>query len=459
MPKSIYTLDVTITDGTMTEEFVAANPVVSRTIQIRSDQTLNQLHQAIFDAFDRWDDCHLCEFNLGTGVFDKGGARYVLPFVFDDPLEYDDDEPLAGSLTKTRLGSLGLQAGQVFWYWYDFGDNWQHRITVLAVGDVEPGTKYPRVVAETGASPPQYAPWDEEEWEDEGPEPEVLEPRARRCEHDPDPFDHLPHPRSPLLSMRQMHRLLAPNWSARNSGVRLNQAVPAGAVIHSPLLDDCRIMLRAALQAGGVKATTAGNLNRAFVLEMVKQLHRPKGPWEVRAELFPIREEEGACLLHLVRVVLELAGLLRRSGRVFHITSKGERLLPEERAGELFVLLIETLLRRYDLAELDGYENELFQATVGFSLWGLSQVGEQEWYSAVELWPLLIHPAVRCHAPQPGAYDESQSVLEGRLLRPLVWLGLLERRSIAGDETTPGVEWYRKNAMFDMVFSFAPGPV
>ncbi len=39
MPKKICTLDVTLTDGRMTEEFVAANPVVSRTIEIGYTQS------------------------------------------------------------------------------------------------------------------------------------------------------------------------------------------------------------------------------------------------------------------------------------------------------------------------------------------------------------------------------------------------------------------------------------
>lgn len=161
MPKTIFTLQVTILDGLMTEAFVGANPVVSRTIEIRADQTLNQLHRAIFEAFDRWDDCHLHEFHLGREPRDRHARRYVLPFVFDDPDDLDE-EPAAGSVTQTRIGSLGLETGSVFWYWYDFGDDWYHEIRVLAIGEAEPKVKYPRVTARVGDSPPQYVNWDEE---------------------------------------------------------------------------------------------------------------------------------------------------------------------------------------------------------------------------------------------------------------------------------------------------------
>ena len=160
MAKALYTLEVTITGWLMTDEFVARNPVVSRTIQIRADQTLNQLHRIIFEAFGRWDDCHLSQFNLGAGVIDRSGDRYVLPFILDDPERYEETSA-AGSMTQTRIGGLGLQVGRVFWYEYDYGDEWQHRIEVVAIGEAEPKVKYPRVIARVGDSPPQYADFDD----------------------------------------------------------------------------------------------------------------------------------------------------------------------------------------------------------------------------------------------------------------------------------------------------------
>ena len=164
MAKLLYTLEVSILDGLMTDDFVRRNPAVSRTIEIRSDQTLNQLHRAIFEAFDRWDDCHLTEFHFGRGPRDRDADRYVLPFIHDDPEEYDEP-PAAGSMTRTRLASLKLEVGSVFWYWYDFGDDWYHEIQVVAVGEPAPGGTYPRAIARLGESPPQYVDWDAEQSE------------------------------------------------------------------------------------------------------------------------------------------------------------------------------------------------------------------------------------------------------------------------------------------------------
>ena len=62
----LYTLEVFIISGPITEKFAKKNPVISRTIQIRGDQTLEDLHHAIFDAFGRWEE-HLYEFQFGKG--------------------------------------------------------------------------------------------------------------------------------------------------------------------------------------------------------------------------------------------------------------------------------------------------------------------------------------------------------------------------------------------------------
>lgn len=156
----LFTLDVHITDGPMTEKFVKKNKTVCRTIQIRGDQTLEDLHYAIFDAFDRFDE-HLYEFELGgKRPMDPNAKKYVLPMALEGPFGEDD---AAGILNETTIGSLGLKPRDAFRYWFDFGDDWWHRIDVVAIDDEIPRGKYPKVTKRMGKSPPQYVDWDEED--------------------------------------------------------------------------------------------------------------------------------------------------------------------------------------------------------------------------------------------------------------------------------------------------------
>ena len=155
----VYELEVCLLSGQITEEFVEKNPVISRTIEIRGDQTLEQLHDAIFSAFERWDE-HMYEFQVGgKGPMDRKARRYVLPMGGES---FDDQKP-AGVVTETTIDALGLKMDQAFGYWFDFGDDWWHQIVVVAIRDATAGAKYPKVTAKTGDSPPQYPDCDDED--------------------------------------------------------------------------------------------------------------------------------------------------------------------------------------------------------------------------------------------------------------------------------------------------------
>jgi len=134
-----------------------------RRIATRSNQTLEQLHWAIYDAFDR-DDEHLYSFYFprpgarGREIF-RNSDEYTHPAVVEDPSLFGSD---AGNAAKTKLGTLSLQVGQTFLYLFDFGDEWWHEIKVASVdGPVEKG-KYPRIVERRGDSPPHYPDIDDE---------------------------------------------------------------------------------------------------------------------------------------------------------------------------------------------------------------------------------------------------------------------------------------------------------
>jgi len=157
----LFTLDVLILYGDISDEFLKKNKVISRTIEILGDQTLEDLHHCIFEAFDRFDE-HLYEFQFGgKGPDDPNAKRYVLPAA--------KDRTAAGDLTRTKIGSLGLKVGDIFGYVFDYGDNWLHQIDVLSISDSAPAKKYPCITKRVGQSPPQYRDDDEDDegWEDE----------------------------------------------------------------------------------------------------------------------------------------------------------------------------------------------------------------------------------------------------------------------------------------------------
>lgn len=145
-PANLYVLTVFLTGGPVSEKF--ANKVIYRTIEIRGDQSLEQLHDAIFEAFDRFDG-HLYEFQLGKRPFDPQGPNYGVT----DPHETKKGY---GDARTTTLDALDLKPGRVFGYLFDFGDEWFHQTQVERVEPAIPTVTYPRIIKRVGKSPPQY---------------------------------------------------------------------------------------------------------------------------------------------------------------------------------------------------------------------------------------------------------------------------------------------------------------
>ena len=154
----IYMLEVFIISGPVDAKFVKKNPVISRTLEIRGDQTLAQLHKIIFKAFDRFDE-HLYEFQVGgKGPNDPKAKKYGIPVQED---EIFNELQLTGNVTQTTLDELKLKKDESFGYWLDFGDDWWHQVNVVAIEEKTSKGRYPKITNSVGKSPPQYM--DEEE--------------------------------------------------------------------------------------------------------------------------------------------------------------------------------------------------------------------------------------------------------------------------------------------------------
>jgi hypothetical protein len=150
---------------------LAGRKSIWRKIAMKGDHTLDDLHEMIFDAFDRFDE-HLYSFffplkpgKVTPRTIHHESVEYTSPHTLEfDGYEEDEDKKNAA---KAKINSLKLKKKQVFYYLFDFGDEWWHEITVEETeAEAEKG-KYPRIVEKKGESPPQYPDYDEEEEIDE----------------------------------------------------------------------------------------------------------------------------------------------------------------------------------------------------------------------------------------------------------------------------------------------------
>jgi len=127
-------------------------PVV-RTIAVRDDQTLEQLHEALRLAFG-WADTHLYSFWLSGRFWDGEETEYTAPFEVDEMGK-------AKKSARVAIGELGLRKGKAIAYLFDFGDEWRLPLKVVdrwPAGD----DSYPMLVEAEGTPPPQYPDFDDE---------------------------------------------------------------------------------------------------------------------------------------------------------------------------------------------------------------------------------------------------------------------------------------------------------
>lgn len=147
---------------------LAGRKSIWRRIAMQGNQTLDDLHEVIYNAFDR-DDEHLYSF-----YFPKPGAKrrditrdaveYAHPYMAKEPGPFDETP---NNAAKAKLDALKLKPKQVFLYLFDFGDEWWHEITVEQIDAPAEKGKYSKILEKHGKSPPQYPDWDGEDGDDE----------------------------------------------------------------------------------------------------------------------------------------------------------------------------------------------------------------------------------------------------------------------------------------------------
>lgn len=125
-----------------------ALPDVWREIEMAEDQTLEDLHLMIQEAFE-WDDDHLYSFFMSG----KRGDR-----------ESEIGSPWSDSKRHTHqvtIENLDLKEEQVFLYLFDYGDNHEFDVRVVKINPIALKGAYPKIVGIQGDAPPQYPDFDE----------------------------------------------------------------------------------------------------------------------------------------------------------------------------------------------------------------------------------------------------------------------------------------------------------
>jgi hypothetical protein len=225
--------------------------------------------------------------------------------------------------------------------------------------------------------------------------------------------------------------LLQADWESATGPMRFNPSVTRSDLADAAFFQNTRLFLAILAADQGTPATATGNLTRAFVGSLFDRLILSQTARESIRHVCKVVNELDVWPLHLARVVAECAGLVARRNKRFQLTRAGRELLPDDHAGALFRRLFLAYFRKFDLRyDFNLRDVPLIQSSMAVILWRLDSVA-RDWTPVRGLAQQVLMRQVfeQLHAAMKSPYDKEEWILGGYVLRPLLDLGLLERKS------------------------------
>jgi hypothetical protein len=240
--------------------------------------------------------------------------------------------------------------------------------------------------------------------------------------------------------------------SGRNHAIRLEPDLTNAEISGSAVTANALILLQRAAETGGLKLTATGNLSRVVVEDMFGIIQAPNYDKDELRRFQKVINEPDFLPLYFIRILTQAAKLLRTHRGKLVPTRLGKSMLVAERHGALQALLFHIALWHLNLAYFDRRPLDSWpQSDVGVVLWSLS-ASANDWLARETLTRLCTIPVI---GVLEVTWDFGSSAMEARILRPLVWFGLLESRS-EPRSATELVErrLYRKAPLFDRLVKF-----
>ena len=233
------------------------------------------------------------------------------------------------------------------------------------------------------------------------------------------------------------------------SDMLLNDALSEAELAGSPIAINGMKLLQLAGETGGIDLTKSGFFNRKCVVWAAEDFQWPGYEPGQLYRLYKVLNEQDFWPFSVMHDLMVLGQLMRhRKGKAV-LTSAGKAMLGKY--GKLQTLLFETYFTRYDFSA-----NERFPSYVKHDDYGhffrVAANRLDDWVTLVDFahWCLPV-PLIPSILGRPEF--EACLHMRGNLVRPLVWLGLMEEAD-APHLTPIEQRRIRKAALFDQFLHF-----
>lgn len=259
------------------------------------------------------------------------------------------------------------------------------------------------------------------------------------------------------LDTNQLYDLLVTEWERNDGPMRLNRDLTAKEVSGSILFHNARTMLLKAQKEDGLGLTQTGNLKRKVIDELIPYCIWPEGYLEAVLRHNKVVNEHDIWLLHVTRILLQAAGLIRKyKGKLIAVKMHAKLSLGSN-SGDLYRNLFIAYFNEINVSYLSNnmFDYPNVQGNDPFALYRLQQLAD-DWVNTDELPEKMLLPlAYDDIAIRATRYSKPEWILYSLMLEPMELFGLIETR-----KTTDDRHWSyqpdqcRKTPLFDKFISF-----
>lgn len=317
---------------------------ITRDVAVPATMTLGDFHNVIQAAMD-WDDCHLHEFI-------KENTKYMSAYSIREMEAWGGNGDVLIDESGVSLREVFARKGSKIKYLYDFGDDWEHELQLI---ERTIGAPQVALLAAEGRCPPEDVGgvWGY------GDMLEALsdtDDSDRKAQYE----QWLGHQRwnahSPNLERLKNQVRWINLVTAYGKNVDALQKLMLTPTIKpdAPIIPMAKHLL-AQLLLTPIKLTAKGWLPKTVVQGMHDAFPDAKY-WEAEYvfDSKPGREEE-ARSVHFTRLVLQHAGLIKKSKGSLALTKKGQAFAADEASPVLYAVLLKSALFELPWHQFDRY--------------------------------------------------------------------------------------------------------
>ncbi|MHB8811193.1 MAG: YecA family protein [Desulfobulbaceae bacterium] len=256
------------------------------------------------------------------------------------------------------------------------------------------------------------------------------------------------------LSPAQMHRLLHFPFDSQDLvrfSTTLNPPLDVPVVRLLSLLID-------AIGDKGLKTTATGNLPRTFCREAARAFWGEE-KYRTRTQIFSIRTEPEFQEMHALRIVAELAGILRKYKGRFILAARYRKVLAELGPGAVYFELFKAYVQKFNWGYLDGYpEHDFPRQSFLFTLYLFRKYGGKKRLQAfyedifIKAFPQLLDEVEE--RPYMSSEEMVRQIYSQRSLADFaVFFGLIDYTPTSEDHLHRAYE-VRKLPLLDQLLTF-----